>query len=36
MARESLGSYYDCVEFIRNIGNLDNIQARIPFELNIW
>lgn len=36
MARESLGSYYDCVEFIRNIGNLDNIQARMPFELNIW
>ena len=35
MARKSLGSYYDCVEFIRNIGNLDNIQARMPFELNI-
>ena len=35
MARETFGGYYDCVEFIRNIGNLDNIQARMPFELNI-
>ena len=36
MVRETFGGYYDCVEFIRNIGNLDNIQARMPFELNIW
>lgn len=35
MARETFGGYYDCVEFIRNIGNLDHIQARMPFELNI-
>ena len=35
MAREALGDYYDCVKFIRNIGNCDRIQARLPFELNI-
>ena len=35
MARESLGSYYDCVEFIQNVRNCDKIQARMPFELNI-
>ena len=36
MAREALGGYYNCVSFLRNIGNCDNIQARLPFELNIW
>lgn len=35
MARESLGAYYNSVRFIRNIGNCDRIQARLPFELNI-
>ncbi|MBR5851070.1 MAG: signal peptide peptidase SppA [Bacteroidaceae bacterium] len=36
MVRENLGGYYNSVKFIRNIGNCDNIQARLPFELNIW
>lgn len=36
MAREALGGYYNSVKFIRNIGNCDHIQARLPFELNIW
>ena len=36
MARGTLGGYYNSVKFIRNIGNCDNIQARLPFELNIW
>lgn len=35
MARETFGSYYDCVDFIRNIRNCDRIQARLPFEPNI-
>ena len=35
MVRETFGSYYDCVEFIRNIRNRDRIQARLPFELNM-
>ena len=35
MAREALGGYYNSVRFIRNIGNCDNIQARLPFDLNI-
>lgn len=35
MAREAFGGYYNCANFIRNIGNCDNIQARLPFELNI-
>ena len=36
MARGTLGGYYNSVKFIRDIGNSDNIQARLPFELNIW
>ena len=36
MARETFGGYYNSVKFIRNIGNCDHIQARLPFELNIW
>ena len=36
MARCTLGGYYNSFKFIRNIGNCDNIQARLPFELNIW
>ena len=35
MTREALGSYYNSIKFIRNIGNCDHIQARLPFELNI-
>ena len=35
MAREALGGYYNSVRFIRNVGNCDNIQARLPFDLNI-
>jgi protease-4 len=35
MAREALGGYYSTFKFIRNIGNCDRIQARLPFELNI-
>ena len=35
MASEALGSYYSTFKFIRNIGNCDRIQARLPFELNI-
>lgn len=36
MARETFAGYYNSVKFIRNIGNCDRIQARLPFELNIW
>ena len=36
MTRETLGSYYKSLKFIRNIGNCDHVQARLPFELNIW
>lgn len=36
MVRENLGGYYSCVKFLRNIGGCDHIQARLPFELNIW
>lgn len=36
MARETFAGYYNSVKFIRNIGNCDHIQARLPFELNIW
>lgn len=36
MARETFGGYYNSVKFLRNIGNCDRIQARLPFELNIW
>ena len=36
MAREALGGYYSGFKFLRNIGNCDRIQARLPFELNIW
>ena len=36
MARETFGGYYNSIKFLRNIGNCDNIQARLPFELNIW
>ena len=36
MAREALGGYYSGFKFLRNIGNCDHIQARLPFELNIW
>ena len=36
MARETFGGYYNSVKFIRNIANCDRIQARLPFELNIW
>ncbi len=36
MARETFGGYYNSVKFLRNIGSCDNIQARLPFELNIW
>ena len=35
MAREALGGYYSGFKFLRNIGNCDRIQARLPFELNI-
>jgi hypothetical protein len=35
MAREALGGYYNSVRFIRNVGNCDNIQARLPFDLII-
>ena len=35
MTREMLGGYYNGLKFIRNIGNCDHIQARMPFELNI-
>jgi hypothetical protein len=35
MARETFGGYYNSVKFLRNIGNCDRIQARLPFELNI-
>ena len=35
MARETFGGYYNSVKFLRNIGNCDHIQARLPFELNI-
>ena len=35
MTRETLGSYYKSLKFIRNIGNCDHVQARLPFELNI-
>ena len=36
MARETFAGYYNSVKFLRNIGNCDRIQARLPFELNIW
>ena len=36
MVREALGGYYSGFKFLRNIGNCDRIQARLPFELNIW
>ncbi len=36
MARETFAGYYNSVKFLRNIGNCDCIQARLPFELNIW
>ena len=36
MARETFGGHYNSVKFLRNIGNCDRIQARLPFELNIW
>jgi protease-4 len=35
MAREALGGYYSGFKFLRNIGNCDRIQARLPYELNI-
>ena len=35
MMREALGGYYNSVRFIRNVGNCDHIQARLPFDLNI-
>ena len=34
MAREAFGGYYNSANFLRNIGNCDHIQARLPFELN--
>ncbi|MBO5665659.1 MAG: signal peptide peptidase SppA, partial [Bacteroidaceae bacterium] len=36
MARETFAGYYNSVKFLRNIGNCDHVQARLPFELNIW
>ena len=36
IARETFAGYYNSVKFLRNIGNCDRIQARLPFELNIW
>ena len=36
MARETFAGYYNSVKFLRNIGNCDRIQARLPFDLNIW
>ena len=36
MMRQTLGGYYNSIKFIRNIGNCDQVQARLPFELNIW
>lgn len=33
--RKVMGDYYDCVRFVRNIQDCDNIQARLPFELII-
>ena len=35
MARETFGGHYNSVKFLRNIGNCDRIQARLPFDLNI-
>ena len=31
--RKMMGEYYDCIRFVRNIQECDNIQARLPFEL---
>lgn len=33
--RETMGEYYDCIRFVRNIRNIAPIQARVPFDLNI-
>ena len=33
--RKAMGDYYDCIRFVRNIQDCDNIQARLPFELII-
>ena len=35
MVRDAFGGYYNSIKFIRNIGNCDHIQARLPFDLNI-
>ena len=35
MTRKTLGGYYNSIKFIRNIGNCDHVQARLPFELNM-
>lgn len=35
MARETFGGYYNSIKFLRNIGNCDHVQARLPFDLNI-
>ena len=32
---ESLGEYYHSVKFLQNIKNMDRIQARMPFDLQI-
>lgn len=31
--RKMMGEYYDCIRFVRNIQEFDNMQARLPFEL---
>ena len=35
MAQKTLGDYYKCFMFIRNIQDYHPVQARLPFELNI-
>ena len=32
---ETMGGYYEYVKFIQNVKDMDRIQARIPFDLNI-
>ncbi len=33
--RETMGEYYDCIRFVRNVKNTAPIQARMPFEIVI-
>ena len=32
---KTMGEYYDYIKFIQNIKDMDHIQARMPFTLNI-